>query len=177
MWWVIGVVWPYWVGTERKNLSVAHQATESDRPATGISGRLAMRGRILDFTITTNQGLIAGDDGLRYTFIGAEWKTAAVLPKSGTPVDFVASGDTATEVYVFAHAGAGTADDPYRGLYCSSDERMILGLCGGLAHKFGIPVTTMRAIVFVFGVFVLWVPYLIGIFLPKVPTRGVPRPM
>jgi phage shock protein PspC (stress-responsive transcriptional regulator) len=156
---------------------MAHQATPIKSPGDRHLRRLAMRGRILDFTITTNQGLIAGDDGLRYKFVGAEWRTPAVLPRSGTPVDFLAVGDTATEVYVFAHAGAGTADDPYRGLYCSSDERMILGLCGGLAHKFGIPVTTMRAIVFVFGVFVLWVPYLIGIFLPKVPTRGVPRPM
>jgi hypothetical protein len=24
--------------------------------------------------------------------------------------------------------------------------------------------------------FVLWIPYLIGIFLPKVPTKGLPRP-
>jgi phage shock protein PspC (stress-responsive transcriptional regulator) len=138
-------------------------------------GKVTMRGRILECIVSSNQGLIAGDDGLRYTFAGAEWKTASVLPQSGTPVDFVAAGDMATAVYVFAPAGVGSRDDPYRGLYCSSDDRIIFGLCGGLAHKFDLPVTNVRIVVGILGLFVLWVPYLLAILLPKLPTKGVPR--
>ena len=33
-----------------------------------------MNGQVLDYSVQTNSGLISGDDGTRYTFIGAEWK-------------------------------------------------------------------------------------------------------
>ena len=143
-----------------------------------------MKGSILDVSISDYTGVISGDDGNRYKFAGAEWKTGGSQPRPGMKVDFIGSDGTATEIYLDVAAGAqwnaaplpDGLDERYRGLYCSSDERMILGLCGGLAHKFGVQLGVMRAIVFLFGVFVLWVPYLIGIFLPKLPTRGMPRP-
>jgi hypothetical protein len=34
----------------------------------------------------------------------------------------------------------------------------------------------MRVVVFFVLLFVLWIPYLIGIFLPKLPTKDIPRP-
>jgi len=143
-----------------------------------------MKGTILDVSIADYTGVISGDDGNRYKFAGAEWKSSRSQPRPGMKVDFIGSEGTATEIYLDVAAGAqwnaaplpDGLDERYRGLYCSSDERLILGLCGGLAHKFGVQIGVMRAIVFLFGIFVLWVPYLIGIFLPKVPTRGMPRP-
>ena len=143
-----------------------------------------MKGTILDVSIADYTGVISGDDGNRYKFVGPEWKSSGSPPRPGMKVDFIGSDGTATEIYLDVAAGAqwnaaplpDGLDERYRGLYCSSDERLILGLCGGLAHKFGVQIGVMRAIVFLFGIFVLWVPYLIGIFLPKVPTRGMPRP-
>jgi phage shock protein PspC (stress-responsive transcriptional regulator) len=67
-------------------------------------------------------------------------------------------------------------DDRYSGFYCSSDDKMVLGLAGGLAHKFGVPSSAMRFLVFFVFMFVAWIPYLVGLFLPKLPTKGVPRP-
>ncbi|MGH8162536.1 MAG: PspC domain-containing protein [Gammaproteobacteria bacterium] len=65
------------------------------------------------------------------------------------------------------------------GLYRSSDDRVLGGVCGGLAHKWRMNATALRIIVFVVS-FILgaWlIPILIylvlWIVLPERPTRGV----
>lgn len=144
-----------------------------------------MKGKVLDFSISENQGLISGDDGNRYTFIGKEWKSPT-HPQAGGRVDFDAENKTAVGVYVdgpvqsatsSASGGDKQLDARYNSLYCSKDEKVIFGLCGGLAHKFGVPPAAMRVVTLVllccFGIGLL---YIVGIFLPKLPTKGVPRP-
>ena len=61
----------------------------------------------------------------------------------------------------------------YDGFYCSSDEKVALGLCGGLSHKFGIQLGLVRILV-IFSMFFLigWL-YLGGLFIPKLPTKNV----
>jgi len=139
-----------------------------------------MKGKLLDFSVTDGRGVISGDDGNRYTFAGKDWKSRA-NPSPGTRVDFDFEGKSATDVYVDEEESATTSrqhaqlDERYSSLYCSSDEKFVFGLCGGLAHKFGLPAAAMRLIVFLsLFVFIGWL-YLVGIFLPKLPTKGVPR--
>jgi len=67
----------------------------------------------------------------------------------------------------------------YYGFYCSSDQKLYQGLCAGLAHRYGISVVVVRAIV---GGLVLSSGLLVGLAygsaaaaLPKVPTKGIPR--
>ncbi len=141
-----------------------------------------MKGTVLDFSIAENSGVVTGDDGNRYAFSGSDWKSGGTQLHPGARVDFVAIDGVAAEVTKDAPAvGNLAAASPlpeglngrYRGLYCSSDERMILGLCGGLAHRFGIHAVVTRAVVFLVLMPVLWIPYLVGIFLPKLPTRGL----
>lgn len=67
------------------------------------------------------------------------------------------------------------AKDGYDGVYCSSDQKIVLGLCGGLAHKLGVPVLVVRVAVFVSLWFVVGWLYFLGLFLPKLPTQNVPR--
>lgn len=57
----------------------------------------------------------------------------------------------------------------YEGIYCSKDDKMVFGLCGGLAHKYNVPVSVVRLLVFV----ALWWIYPIALFLPKLPTKNV----
>lgn len=60
----------------------------------------------------------------------------------------------------------------YEGLYCSSDDKIIFGLCGGLAHKFGLQASIVRFIVFLsLWFFIGWL-YFVGPFLPKYPTKN-----
>lgn len=46
-----------------------------------------MQGKILDFSIQNNTGIISGGDQKRYQFIGAEWKEQH-QPQRGMAVDF-----------------------------------------------------------------------------------------
>ena len=145
-----------------------------------------MKGTILDFSIPESAGVVSGDDGNRYRFAGADWKATGAMPRAAhgsTSWPPTGSHRRSISTQRRATRGGGSRplpdglDDRYRGLYCSSDEKMVLGLCGGLAHKFGVQVSVVRVVVFLVMMFVLWIPYLVGIFLPKVPTRGVPRPV
>lgn len=141
-----------------------------------------MKGKVLDFSLAQSEGVISGDDGNRYTFQGKEWKSQA-HPSAGARVDFEVEGKLAIGVYLDAittHLERSATDDDglderYKSIYCSSDDRFLLGLCGGLAHKFGLPSASMRVIVFISLFFAIGWFYFVGIFLPKLPTKNVPR--
>lgn len=64
-----------------------------------------MKGRILNFSFQTNSGIISGDDGNRYSFTGAEWQ-ASEFPEAEMRVDFEASEDNATGIYLDTTAPA-----------------------------------------------------------------------
>ena len=57
-----------------------------------------MNGKILHFDPNSREGIISGDDGNRYRFIGPDWHDSSV-PVSGQTVDFIADGDRARDVY------------------------------------------------------------------------------
>lgn len=61
-----------------------------------------MKGRILDFSIQTNTGIITGEDHKRYSFVSSEWKeTQAPVPVRGYEVDFEINAEgQATGVYL-----------------------------------------------------------------------------
>lgn len=58
-----------------------------------------MKGTILDYTLQQSKGLISGEDGMRYHFTNAEWKSNE-FPAAGLAVDFEADGDEALEIYI-----------------------------------------------------------------------------
>ena len=67
-------------------------------------------------------------------------------------------------------------DSRYDGLYRSSDDRMLLGLCGGMGHKWGIPVTIVRLVVVGLAIGFVGFAYFAGVFAPELRTKKVPRP-
>ncbi|MFV5380042.1 DUF805 domain-containing protein [Acinetobacter pittii] len=59
-----------------------------------------MKGRILDFSIQSNTGIITGEDHKRYSFVGSEWKETQA-PVRGYEVDFEINAEgQATGVYL-----------------------------------------------------------------------------
>lgn len=59
-----------------------------------------MKGKILDFTIQTNMGIILGNDQKRYNFVGSEWKEQQA-PIRGHEVDFEINAEGhATGIYL-----------------------------------------------------------------------------
>ena len=61
----------------------------------------------------------------------------------------------------------------YEGLYCSSDDKVLFGFCGGLAHKFKVDTTVVRIAVFLAAWFCIGWIYFVGLFLPKLPTKNI----
>ena len=98
-----------------------------------------MQGQILDYSVQSNAGVIAGDDGNRYTFAGSDWKESAV-PARGMRVDFEVHGAMAASVY---RALAGTGGSVAVSGTKSKVVAGVLGiLLGGLGiHKFYLGLT------------------------------------
>lgn len=57
-----------------------------------------MKGRILEYDFQAGEGVIAGEDGVRYHFSSGDWREA-VAPYRGDRVDFIGNGNIATDVY------------------------------------------------------------------------------
>ena len=152
-------------------------------PAPSPSQARAMKGIILDFAIQTNSGIISGDDNQRYSFHGAEWKASGVFPTHGTRVDFVIQSNTALAIYPIKNVtntiGSASEHDKrpleYQGFYRSSDEKTFAGVCGGLAHKWGVSRGAVQAIfVILFFFFFGWLIYPVcWLAFKTVPTKGV----
>ena len=99
-----------------------------------------MNGQILDYSAQTNSGLIAGDDGNRYSFVGTEWKDQAI-PNRGMRVDFEAQGGDAVVIYRAVSASSGGIGGALEGVMGSEKTKVVAGLLGiflGWAgvHKF-----------------------------------------
>jgi hypothetical protein len=58
-----------------------------------------MKGTVLKFDITSNQGVISGNDGKRYTFSGDDWQDKANFPRKDLTVDFEMTGNVAKDIY------------------------------------------------------------------------------
>ena len=61
-----------------------------------------MQGSVLNVGADTS--LILGDDGVRYTFVSAEWRDSNVPPDVGTRVDFEVRGSDAVDIYAVPDA-------------------------------------------------------------------------
>lgn len=56
-------------------------------------------------------------------------------------------------------------------LYRSKSDRVIAGVCGGLAQRFGVPAILLRILFFVFSQVGLPIYILMWIFVPANPTQ------
>ncbi len=61
-------------------------------------------------------------------------------------------------------------------IHRSSDDRVLLGLCGGMGHKWGIPVTIVRLVVVGLAAGLVGFAYFASVFAPELRTKDVPRP-
>lgn len=94
-----------------------------------------MKGRILDFSVQSNTGVITGEDGDRYHFSGEQWRESK-SPSRGMTVDFKVEGEQAKDIFL-ALSGSSSS------LSISDDkkDKVVAGLLaiflGGLGiHKF-----------------------------------------
>lgn len=132
--------------------------------------RRSVTGRVLEFNVAASSGLISGNDGMRYAFSAQEWRSHGVLPQPGVQVDFETDGKSAFGIFAITGArgvpvvAGGTPE----GFYRSSDDKLLGGVCAGLAHKWGSNTVLIRIIA-------LFVPIGIPIYIVmwiSVPERA-----
>lgn len=58
-----------------------------------------MKGKILDYNLQKGSGIISGDDGKRYDFVNAQWKSSTTHPNKDLHVDFTISETQAIDIY------------------------------------------------------------------------------
>ncbi|WP_323012203.1 TM2 domain-containing protein [Castellaniella sp.] len=118
-----------------------------------------MKGKIIDFSVQNNQGLISGDDDNRYTFSGSEWKAQGVVPTVGSIVDFEVHEREARGVYQIS-AGAASS-----GLSKRVVAALFAFFLGGFgAHKFYLGLTKPAVIMlclWIFGWILFGIPTLV----------------
>ena len=120
-----------------------------------------MKGKIIDFSVQNNQGLISAEDGGRYSFVGAEWK-AQGAPAIGTEVDFEAHDREARGVYQVAAAAGSASSSGMSKRVVAALFAFFLGSFG--VHKFYLGIKGPAIImlcVWLFGLVLLGIPSLV----------------
>ena len=118
-----------------------------------------MKGRVLNYSLQENTGLISGDDGNRYTFEGGEWREQA-LPIQGSFVDFQVDQGTDHAISIYLARGAqpsvGNKSKVVAGVLA-----ILVGVLG--VHKFYLGYSGQGALLLV--LFILGIPlmFLFGI--------------
>jgi phage shock protein PspC (stress-responsive transcriptional regulator) len=60
----------------------------------------------------------------------------------------------------------------YSGFYRSTDDKILFGFCGGLAHKFQMKSSMVRVLTLISGFFIIGWLYFLGIFFHSHPTKN-----
>ena len=111
-----------------------------------------MKGRILEYNFQSGEGVISGDNGIRYRFGSDDWREPAA-PKRGDLVDFVGTGDSASDVYATDTLTPVATPRYERSKVTAALLAFFLGCVG--AHKFYLGYTT-QGILMLVGSIVGW---------------------
>ncbi|PHR61382.1 MAG: hypothetical protein COA43_03265 [Robiginitomaculum sp.] len=106
-----------------------------------------MLGRILTYDYRRKNGIISGEDGDRYDFIGGEFRGELPTLRVGASVDFKPHDEIATDIYLSVHAAQGAT---------GNKDKIVAALLafflGGLGiHKFYLGKTSAGVIMLLMG--------------------------
>jgi hypothetical protein len=85
-----------------------------------------MNGRIIDFNSDSGDGVIRGEDGSRYLFTAAEYKSKG-KPSPGAMVDFEVAGGKAVGVFGHGGGGAGAVAEKAKNAFSSFGKQILHG--------------------------------------------------
>ena len=114
-----------------------------------------MRGKVLSYDDSTAQGLISGDDGVRYAFTRGDLNDLRAI-SAGTNVDFNAAEDRATSIYALHGDTVGQVGDKNK--IVAALFAFFLGPIG--IHKFYLGKTAQGIIYLLF--FWTFIPAVVG---------------
>lgn len=112
-----------------------------------------MKGKILDYNIQNNSGIILAENGERYNFVTNEWK-ASKSPSINQSVDFTVNNNVAESIYILNDSSQNSKSKIVAGI-------LALFLGGFGIHKFYLGCTAagiIMLVVFLFGFILLGIP-------------------
>ena len=112
-----------------------------------------MKGRVLNYSVQENAGVISGDDGNRYTFEGPQWREQAA-PVQGAYVDFQVAQDTDHAVSIYLARGAAPSSVVEKSKVVAGVLAILFGVLG--VHKFYLGYSGQGALLLV--LFILGIP-------------------
>ncbi|MGB0906857.1 MAG: TM2 domain-containing protein [Maricaulaceae bacterium] len=108
-----------------------------------------MQGKILDFNLERQRGIISGEDGSRYDFMGSEFNGNGAAPRVGASVDFQPHDGVATAIFSTVPAGGTVGGDKNKVV-----AALLALFLGGLGiHKFYMGKSTAGVIMLLCGTF------------------------
>ena len=107
-----------------------------------------MEGRLIEYWPGSNEGVIAGDDGTRYTFSGTEWRNGAPLV-TGMRVAFEGRGNQAFNMWPLQPSFVGAAPRYSKNRILAGVLGIFLGVLG--IHKFYLGYTKAGIIMLLAG--------------------------
>ena len=130
-----------------------------------------MKGRVLNYSVQENVGVISGDDGRRYTFEGPQWREQD-LPAQGAYVDFqVAAGtDEAVSIYLVREAAPSTVVGE-KNKVVAGMLAIVFGALG--AHKFYLGYSGQGALLLVMFILGIALTFVFGIGLVVLLVIGI----
>lgn len=118
-----------------------------------------MRGQVLGVDARSGHGLVAGDDGQRYTFLPEDWAQRGE-PSIGQPVDFETSGNRALNIFPLASPPASVSANavPHndRNKFVAAALAFLLGPFG--FHRFYLGRTTSGIVMLVLTLTLVGMP-------------------
>lgn len=94
-----------------------------------------MNGKILEFNLEKNSGLIESPSGNKYKFNISEWKVEESYPKKGTSVEFMLEEENAIYIYPIKEQGT-TSKKMQKTTSMYASVSFISGLLGVLAFLY-----------------------------------------
>ncbi len=119
-----------------------------------------MKGTVLNFSIQTNQGVISGDDGKRYNFVGSDWNIST-SPTQGSRVDFDVDGNKAVSIYEDPSATSAPGSPTQKSKTTAGILALLLGGCGAQFFYLGAWGWGLVCVIFLWT----YIPAIIGIVL------------
>jgi hypothetical protein len=111
-----------------------------------------MKGKILDYSIQNSSGIISGEDGSRYEFTNAEWKSDKA-PKANQNVDFEADEKNAKGIYLEV-SSLQFDTDGLKSKFTDVKNSEVVGniTSQGVQNKFGFIVSLITALALFFPI-------------------------
>jgi hypothetical protein len=106
-----------------------------------------LKGEILDYAISSGEGIISAEDGTRYNFKSSEWTSNDIHPERGLKVDFLLEDNKATKIYAIKSKTDNVVNIVQQETSVAAIISLIFGIIGLLFDMWTFAIPSLIAII------------------------------